>query len=429
MKTISSLRRTAASLMTGGLTQTISEEVLNALTSDANTVKHERLEHVLTHAANSVPFYRHFRTDSIETYPVVDKAAIIANRQKFISSVHPPHQQRRVRTSGSTGIPFEALWDRGKVRHHQGALVAAFEYQGLDPFGARIMSKPWPPGKRAQFIGALIRGELRHSGGSKMRPGPEAIKKWMAANRGSSIIGYSSYVEELLLQLGRSGITLSPELIPAVVGTSEPPSVQLPDLVHKAIGKPLKMRYSNMENGVIGLTADDPLEYHIDNESFFVEILREDSDEPVAKGEIGRIVVTDLHNLAMPFIRYDTGDSGRWAVTSDGQVRKNVLTELQGRRLDSIVLDEGPPRRTAHAMQVWAATTALRPARQFQLRQHGVGDFTWVLNADRSLDLESDLRAVLEERVGNIKRCAFVYVGEVPVLSSGKRQIFVNEMY
>ncbi len=38
-----------------------------------------------------------------------------------------------------------------------------------------------------------------------------------------------------------------------------------------------------------------------------MEILRPDNT-PCAVGETGRVVVTDLHNYAMPLIRYDIGD-------------------------------------------------------------------------------------------------------------------------
>ncbi len=48
--------------------------------------------------------------------------------------------------------------------------------------------------------------------------------------------------------------------------------------------------------------------YHIVPERSVVEILRIDGT-PTPPGEVGEIVTTDLHNYAMPFIRYRTGDS------------------------------------------------------------------------------------------------------------------------
>jgi len=48
---------------------------------------------------------------------------------------------------------------------------------------------------------------------------------------------------------------------------------------------------------------------HIAAEDVVVEIV-DDSGIPVTQGHQGRIVVTNLHNYGMPFIRYDLGDTG-----------------------------------------------------------------------------------------------------------------------
>jgi len=74
-----------------------------------------------------------------------------------------------------------------------------------------------------------------------------------------------------------------------------------------------------------------------------VEILALNRDQPAEPGEIGRIVVTDLHNRAMPIIRYDTGDVGAFATTSDGAPDPDRLAIVEGRRLDRIYAADGHP--------------------------------------------------------------------------------------
>lgn len=44
---------------------------------------------------------------------------------------------------------------------------------------------------------------------------------------------------------------------------------------------------------------------HVMNKNAYIEVLADD-------GEVGNIVVTSLKNRVMPYIRYDTGDKGRW---------------------------------------------------------------------------------------------------------------------
>jgi phenylacetate-CoA ligase len=50
---------------------------------------------------------------------------------------------------------------------------------------------------------------------------------------------------------------------------------------------------------------------HVSMEKLIVEILVKNPDgswRTAAPGETGEVVITDLHNLAVPFIRYQTGD-------------------------------------------------------------------------------------------------------------------------
>jgi phenylacetate-CoA ligase len=86
---------------------------------------------------------------------------------------------------------------------------------------------------------------------------------------------------------------------------------------------------------------------HIDADSVLVEFIEE--GEPVSPGERGEIVVTNLWNKAMPFIRYRIGDIG---VPSDEACACGrtlpTMEGLEGRVDDFIILPSGravPPTR------------------------------------------------------------------------------------
>src|SRR6185312_8897718 len=49
--------------------------------------------------------------------------------------------------------------------------------------------------------------------------------------------------------------------------------------------------------------------YHMASDNLRVEVV-DRNGKPVDAGVEGRIVVTDLHNAASPFIRYEVGDNG-----------------------------------------------------------------------------------------------------------------------
>jgi phenylacetate-CoA ligase len=67
---------------------------------------------------------------------------------------------------------------------------------------------------------------------------------------------------------------------------------------------------------------------------YYVEICR--NGELAAPGELGRIYITDLENRAMPWIRYEIGDVGRYFVDDHGCGRRSVRIEVEGRIEDTI---------------------------------------------------------------------------------------------
>jgi phenylacetate-CoA ligase len=82
---------------------------------------------------------------------------------------------------------------------------------------------------------------------------------------------------------------------------------------------------------------------HLSSENLLVEIIGEDG-QPVAPGEQGEIVVTDLHNYAMPLIRYRIGDLAIQApenATCKCGRGLPMISDVSGRILDMIKLADG----------------------------------------------------------------------------------------
>lgn len=82
--------------------------------------------------------------------------------------------------------------------------------------------------------------------------------------------------------------------------------------------------------------------HHINVASYHIEILKEDSDEHVAPGEIGRVIVTDMYSHAMPLIRYDTGDLAYYSDQScNCGLPTPILGSVEGRSLEMIIKPNG----------------------------------------------------------------------------------------
>ena len=79
---------------------------------------------------------------------------------------------------------------------------------------------------------------------------------------------------------------------------------------------------------------------HINMESFIVEIIDEEGN-PCKPDEEGRIIVTDLDNQVMPFIRYDTEDTAAFQSHHCSCGRSSdLLKDPSGRIVDTIITPE-----------------------------------------------------------------------------------------
>lgn len=78
------------------------------------------------------------------------------------------------------------------------------------------------------------------------------------------------------------------------------------ELINRAFSVSLRDIYGIVEMGDVAWQCPELIGYHLNMDSFLAEVLVDGrSAEP---GENGRLVITNLHSQAMPFIRYVVGD-------------------------------------------------------------------------------------------------------------------------
>lgn len=237
-------------------------------------------------------------------------------------------------TSGSTGIPFTVVQNLEKRDRHIADLKYFGElagYKDHDPL-CYLRAKPTATQEeqREQNIWQLDICNL-----SK-----ENLVKYyhtMVDKHCTALMAYPSTLD--------TAVTMWLELftnesdIKTIISTSETLTTEVREKLRAFFGENVKIvaRYSNTEQGVLGQEFEED-KYIINWASYFIEILKMDSDEPAAEGELGRIVVTDLYNLAFPLIRYDTGDVARMVYPESGLP---YLENLYGRRMDLIFDTDG----------------------------------------------------------------------------------------
>ena len=115
---------------------------------------------------------------------------------------------------------------------------------------------------------------------------------------------------------------------------------QLRDLVQDVFGARVIDRYSSEEFGYIALQCPVHDHLHVCSPSLIVEIVDDDGNA-CEVGVPGRVLVTSLHNFAMPLIRYDIGDIAEFGEPCNVGLNWPVIAKVNGRVRDSITLPDG----------------------------------------------------------------------------------------
>lgn len=388
--------------------------------------RNERLEEILSHAKKNVLFYKKIEAEKLEQFPVVNKTIIKENYNNFIATNFNIKNLSFVTTSGSTGTPFKSFRDKGKIVRHNADNIFFNSLVGGDIGLKLYYFRVWNSINRKGYFKKVIQN-IEEIDANNFTD-DYVISLIDKINNDSStkyMLSYASSYEALAQTMNKLNLSATESNIKAIIAMSESLPEGTRSYLEKKFNAQLFSRYSNMENGFIGQQCSEHKnEYHLNSGSFLVEILDIDSDRVVKDGELGRIVITDFFNYAMPFIRYDTGDLGIKAM-SECSVKGPVLTKVEGRKTDFIYSTSGQmlsPHIITNTM--WKFSDI----RQFQFIQRGVAHYVLILNTDKAVN-ESLFQEEFKSFLGTDATISVEYVDEIPLLASGKRRKVVQEYF
>ena len=116
------------------------------------------------------------------------------------------------------------------------------------------------------------------------------------------------------------------------------------ELLQSTLVDQVFLSYGCREFMSVGMECDRHVGYHLNTDNLLVEAV-DDEGRPVRPGEEGRIVVTDYHNAATPFIRYEIGDIGVMAPPDTRcacGLPFPLLKSVDGRLQDVVHTSNGP---------------------------------------------------------------------------------------
>lgn len=247
-------------------------------------------------------------------------------------------------------------------------------------------------------------------------------RRWLIEQNPHYLLSHPTNIRTLALCFGEEGGELTNLRQVRTMGEMLP--ADLRELCREVWGVPVADIYTAEEMGYMALQCPEHEHYHVQAENVLLEVL-DDEYRPCAPGQIGRVVVTALHNFASPLIRYEIMDYAQVGEPCTCGRGLPVLKRIVGRQRNMIMLPDGSQHWPGFGARWWANVA---PIRQIQLVQRQLDRLEARLVINRSMtDAEQS------ELIGNLqKRLAFPYpidiryVDRIERSAGGKYEDFIS---
>jgi phenylacetate-CoA ligase len=302
----------------------------------------ERLKRLVRHAYENVPFYHDlyrgvsFHPDDLHSWddfhrlPSVTKEQVIANfPDRMLAKGYKLDDLVVSRSSGSSGKVLDIAYDS--------RAMVLYTLAGLRLYGMGFPYRPW----HRQLYIYTSRYPLNSLFGlypldflSTLTPIPEIIAQ-LKSRKPDLLVCYPSHLKQIDQELSEADLT---QIHLRCISVNSEMSTQAErDYLSKRFRCPVLDEYSSEELTRIAAQCRSGV-YHIFEDINYLEV----RPEPNREDGLGVLIGTNLHNYAMPMIRYEQNDLGRIEDTACACGWKfRALVDLQGRKNDSFILPSG----------------------------------------------------------------------------------------
>jgi len=392
---------------------------------------------IIKYAINNVPFYQQLKEkkelivpeiqglSQLEVFPIITKEIISRNSNNFIVQ---ESQLKRVNgsTGGSTGVPLKYVMSTENALYSSLLLDRGLGFAGYRAgdrlaiiAGGSLVGSKKPLRKRIVERLANVRYYSSYGMDDKQL---ELYSKDIIDFQPKFLRGYASALNALATYMRTNGLTSKLKLT-AIFSTSEVLVKNVRDNIENAFGCEVYDGWGLNDGGATAFECHEHLGMHIDPERAYVEIVEDETTKEFGEG-VGRIIITNLIDKVMPFIRYDSGDIGRidFSECPCGKKTPRLFVNY-GRVTDTLVIAGkviGVPVLTVLMGKV--------PVLQYQIAKTGDNQMTFriIKSPEYNQSFEDYIRRSILERVGDVD-LVFNYVNSITPPQGRKHKFLVDE--
>jgi phenylacetate-CoA ligase len=408
----------------------------------------ERLQRLLEHCEREVPFYRRRwrelgitsadirNLDDYAQLPVLTKADIRAHADELKADSWRGRLQYKA-TGGSTGEPLRFGFTRESNDRRTAVMWRGYEWAG-SRMGRRTLflwgGAVGEPTRAHQFKDRLYNAAFARrvlNSFSMTEANMSRFADAIDAYRPDVIVAYVGPLVRLAQWLIATGRRIHrPQTI---IGAAEALHEFQRQIIEQAFGCPAYNTYGCREFMLIAAECEQRNGLHVNADHLLVELRKPGFPASSPAADLheagtctGEVVITDLFNYGMPFVRYVNGDVATAISSTCGCGRGlPLLGRVDGRVLDAIRTPAGhilPGEFFPHMLKDVAGLE------RFQVLQRRLDQLDLVMVRGPSFD-ESSLAYIRREVakvVGDSIELRCEFVDDIPLTPSGKLRVTVS---
>lgn len=393
-----------------------------------------KLRKLLSHCYENVEFYRRVMVSSginpqeisslniLNKFPIINKEIIQENYDLFIPKNH--QKIKGIKTSQTGGTTGNILLKRtdSNVRGSANATyLRFFDWMGVEKgdktlrlMGGHIMRQG-----ASRRLKTKINNCLTHTTSlnpyDKTDKNIERIIKELSSNKYKLLKGYSQNLFFLSNLLKEKGLRFN---IPKVTTTAEPLMEEHRQAFKEVFNAESFDQYGCGEIGGIAYECNHHKGLHVAEERVILEI-----------NEANELIITDLDNFAMPYIRYWNADQAIVSKIPCSCGRESMLLEkIMGRTCDYISCIDGKQLHWAYFWHLLFDTKIAvnRNMKKFQILQRSLSEIDFRIVSDPLTDEDKEtISQIMKNSLGNIQ-INFINESDIENSPSGKFRPVVN---
>jgi phenylacetate-CoA ligase len=402
----------------------------------------EQLINLLQHAYMQVPYWREiFRKnnllpqaiknyDDLRKLPMTTKDIIRSDKDRMIADNYRGKTWTKA-TGGSTGVPLELDYTPTSYDWRVAVTKRGYGWTGCEDgvkqayiWGTAIGEVSLKQKIKENLHHAFLRQEYFNCFHFTEEAMFACLKR-LNHFRPHIIVGYTNPLYHFALFVKSQGsLRFHPR---GIITAAEKLHPYQREVIHEVFDCPVFNTYGSREFMLIACECPEHHHLHIHSENLLVEVIKEDGT-PAQPGESGELLITDLHNWGMPFIRYQIGDM---AVATDRLCPCGrglpLLEDVVGRSLDMIRTPSGryiPGEFFPHLMKEFSGIE------RFQVVQKELKALQIKLVKNTSFQtsdfdfMQKEINKVMGEEI----QVHFDFVDDIPLTRTGKHRVTICQL-